>query len=415
MKQMRILFVTAYLPSPPRYGGQRRLEGLIRGLARYHDVSVVALVDPREDSSCSVRATAAYCEKVVAVPNDGYALTTKRKRLTQLRSLLSRRSYESLLYEIPALKRALEELLAEGSFDIVSFEVPQMITNRLPDVWPRERRAVFVLDAHNIDYDLVRRTASSRVGIDRRLYSLLDWRKLRAEERAAWRRVDGCTLTSPRDEALVRRDVPTASTTVVPNAVDLDFFRPTNGSGVRDPMTLLFFGSISYHPNTDGLLFFIREILPLIKLGHPAVKLRIVGPSVPSEIQAHAGDGIEVTGPVDDIRPYLERATVIIAPLRIGGGTRFKILEAMAMGKPVVSTTLGAEGIDVRNGSEILLGDEPQAFAMQVHRLLEDAAMRDRMGSAARAVIERRYSWENSVAQLEGFYAELLARQRASG
>ena len=406
--------MTAYMPSPPRYGGQRRLQGLIRGLARCHDVSVVALVDPREDSSCSVRATEAYCEKVVAVPNDGYAQTTKRKRLTQVRSLLSRRSYESRLYDSPALTRALEELLAEGPYDVVTFEVPQMVSNRLPDVWPREHRAVFVLDAHNIDYDVVRRTASSRVGIDRKLYSALDWRKLRAEERAAWQRVDGCTVTSPRDEDLVRRDVPTASTAVVPNAVDLDFFRPSNESRAVDPMTLLFFGAISYHPNTDGLLFFIREILPLIKVRHPAVKLRIVGPSVPMEIQACAGDGIEVTGPVDDIRPYLEGATVIIAPLRIGGGTRFKILEAMAMEKPVVSTTLGAEGIDVRDESEILLGDGPDAFAMQVGRLLDDAELRTRMGAAARAVIERHYSWESSVATLEGFYTELLARQRAS-
>jgi glycosyltransferase involved in cell wall biosynthesis len=375
---------------------------------------VVALVDPTEDISCSVRATESYCEKVLTVPNDSYALTMKRKRLMQTRSLLSSRSYESFLYEIPALKRTLEGLIADGRYDVVSFEVPQMVTNRLPDLWPAEDRAVFVLDAHNIEYDLVRRTASSSVGIDRKLYSQLDWRKLRSEERTAWERVDGCAVTSARDQELLRRDLPNARTAVVPNAVDVNFFRPSNGGAVIDPMSLLFFGAGSYHPNTDGLLFFIHEILPRLKARYPAVKLRIVGPSVPSEIRGLEGDGIEVIGFVDDVRPCLERATVVIVPLRIGGGTRFKILEAMAMEKPVVSTTLGAEGIDVRDESEILLGDGPDAFAVQVGRLLEDAELRTKMGAAARAVIERRYSWESSVATLEGFYTELLARQRAS-
>jgi len=180
-------------------------------------------------------------------------------------------------------------------------------------------------------------------------------------------------------------------------------------------MSLLFFGAISYHPNTDGLLFFLREVLPRVKMRYPAITLRIVGPFVPPEIQSRAGDGIEVTGLVDDIRPYLERAAVVIVPLRIGGGTRFKILEAMAMGKAIVSTTVGAEGIDARDGSEILLADQPEAFAIQIGRLLEDAALRQRMGAAARLRVEGSYSWGSSVARLEEFYGKLVALRAISG
>jgi glycosyltransferase involved in cell wall biosynthesis len=390
------------------------LDGLIRGLAKRHEVSVLSLVDPSQDVSCSIRATETYCRKVVAVPNEGCALTTSQKRLLQTRSLLSRRSFESFFFYSPALKRALEKLVTEESYDIVGFEFTQMATNRLSDEQRARGGAILVLDEHNIEYEILRRTAGSASGLDRRLYNTLDWRKLRREERQAWRRLDGCTVTSARDEQLVRRDVPTARTAVVPNAVDVDFFRPSNGGRVTDPMSLLFFGAGNYHPNRDGLLFFIREILPRLKARYPGIKLRILGPSVPTEIEARGGDNIEIVGLVDDIRPHLERATVIIVPLRIGGGTRFKILEAMAMGKAIVSTTVGAEGIDVRHGSEILLGDQPEAFAMQIGRLLDDAALRQRLGAAARILAERSYTWESSVARLEGFYAELLAHRAVS-
>ena len=412
---MRILFVTPYLPSPPRSGGQRRLDGVIRGLSRHHDVSLVTFFDPRDDISSAIRQTESYCEKVVTLVNERYALTTRQKRLLQARSLLSRRSFEAFVFHSAPMQQTLEKLVAAGAYDVVSFEFSPMATNRPPDGNVARCGAVFVLDEHNIEYDIVRRTASSALSLDRRLYSLLDWRKLRREEQQSWRRFDGCTVTSARDEALLRRDVPLARTAVVPNAVDVDYFRPKNGGGATDSMSLLFFGAGNYHPNTDGLLFFFREIMPRLRARYPGITLRILGPLIPPEIEAHAGNGVEVIGGVDDIRPYLERATVIIAPLRIGGGTRFKILEAMAMGKAVVSTAVGAEGIDVRNGSDIMLADRPEEFAIQVGRLLDDAALRRTMGREARRLIEQRYSWARSVNKLEEFYAELMGRRAVAG
>ena len=388
---------------------------MIRGLARHHDVSVVTFFDPRDDISRAIRETEAYSEKVVAVANDRYALTTRQKRVLQARSLLSRRSFEAFVFHSPLMERALEKLVTEDAYDVISFEFSPMTTNRLPDGSVARSGAVLVLDEHNIEYDIVRRTASSALSLDRRLYSLLDWRKLRREERRSWRQFDGCTVTSARDEALVRRDVPTARTAVVPNAVDIDYFRPNNICGGTDSMSLLFFGAGNYHPNTDGLLFFFREIMPRLKARYPGLTLRILGPLIPPEIEAYAGNGVEVTGVVDDIRPYLERAAVIIAPLRIGGGTRFKILEAMAMGKAVVSTAVGAEGIDVRNGTDIMLADRPEEFAIQVGRLLDDAALRRTIGREARRLIEQRYSWATSVDRLEEFYGELIGRRAVRG
>jgi glycosyltransferase involved in cell wall biosynthesis len=180
-------------------------------------------------------------------------------------------------------------------------------------------------------------------------------------------------------------------------------------------MTIAFFGQISYYPNTDGLLFFLREIMPRLKQAHPRVKLLIIGLSPPDMISAYAGDDVIITGAVDDIRPYLERASLIIAPLRIGGGTRLKILEAMAMGKPVVSTRIGAEGIDVTDGWDILLADTAEDFAARVEQVLDDPALAHRLGGAARRLIEQRYDWQASVQRLTQLYQELLPAGASPG
>jgi glycosyltransferase involved in cell wall biosynthesis len=405
---LRILFVTPWLPSPPRFGAQRRVDGLMRGLSRSHEVSVLSLAEPGEEITCAIEAAEAYCSRVMVAARDVFGLSTRQRRFLQARSLLSPHSFEHLLCKSTALRRLLESLVADGSYDVVNFEFAQMAAN-----WPsigagRRARPLFVLDEHNIEHDLVRRTAARAGSVDRKLYKGVDWLKLRREERAAWSRFDGCITTSARDDELLRADAPTTRTAVVPNAVDVHFFQPWLDDAEEEPMRILFFGAVSYHPNADALLHFIRNILPLLQKRYPRIQLQIVGPSVPPEIARRSDETIEVVGPVDDIRPYIARATAVVVPLRIGGGTRFKILEAMAMGKAVVSTTIGAEGIDARDGSEILLADEPSVFAEQVGRLIEDVALRRRIGTAARALIERAYTWDHAIAVLERFYARLF-------
>jgi glycosyltransferase involved in cell wall biosynthesis len=203
-------------------------------------------------------------------------------------------------------------------------------------------------------------------------------------------------------------DAPQARTAVVPNGVDLDFFRAGATPAVRAPTTLLFFGAIDYHPNTDAMLFFAREVMPLLRSRVPRVRLCIVGRRPPEAVTALRGPDVEVAGAVEDVRPYLERAAVVIVPLRLGGGTRLKILEALAMGKAVVSTTLGAEGLDVVPDRDLLLADDPATFAAQIRRLLDDPELAARIGAAGRRVVEARYGWGASVERLSAFYGEVL-------
>ena len=239
----------------------------------------------------------------------------------------------------------------------------------------------------------------------RKLYNWVNYLKLRREERAAWRQFDGITLTSARDELLLRRDASRKLTAVIPNGVDTSFFSP---SGIAvEPGTILFFGAINYYPNTEGLLYFLDDIFPRVKRQRPRRAVLVVGQLPPPSILERASDDIVVTGLVDDVRPYLERAAVAIAPLRIGGGTRLKIVEAMSMGKAIVATSLGAEGLHVKDGVDILLGDTAEDFARHVVRVLDDPLLAQRLGEAARHSAEAQYSWRGAVNRLERFYGEL--------
>jgi glycosyltransferase involved in cell wall biosynthesis len=171
---------------------------------------------------------------------------------------------------------------------------------------------------------------------------------------------------------------------------------------------VLFFGLLSTLPNIDGIRWFVQESWPQITRACPDARLKILGKGAPPEVQALAGPGIEVTGFVEDLRPHLASAAAVVVPLRLGGGTRLKIVEAMAMARPVVSTTLGAEGIDARPGGELVIADAPDAFAAAVAHLLQEPAAGARLGSAARRLAEERYSWERAATAMEGLFGQIL-------
>jgi len=407
---VKILFVTPYLPSPPTFGGQMRLHGLMRDLGREHEVSVVSLVDPREDVRDATRATAAYCQRVTTVPNRRQGRASVLKRLLQLGTMLSTKSYERVAYYEPGMQGAVDRALAGEAFDVVQFECCQMAVYARPG---EARGPLLCLDEHNVEYDVVRRTAEAEVGPMRRAYSAVNWRKLKREERSAWRAFEGSVLTSPRDEQMLREDEPGARTAVVPNGVDVEAFAP--GSLPKDGDSVLFFGALNYYPNVDALQFFLREIWPLVREAEPGARLSIVGHKAPPWVVSWPDPTVEVVGFVPDIRPHIARAKVVVAPLRIGGGTRLKVLEAMSLATVVVSTTVGAEGLDVRDGENILIADEARPFAAAVARALADPALGRRLGEAARKVVVDHYSWHASTRRLLQFYEELRAARREAG
>jgi glycosyltransferase involved in cell wall biosynthesis len=393
--------------SPPRIGAQARMHGLMSQLARRHDLTAVALLDQELDAEECRRAMQAYCREVVLVPNPYGPEGLNRRRL-QLRSLISTRSFERLRVTVPALQRALDRVLRSKCFDVVNLEFTFLGHCDLRQAPPGERLPPLIVDSHNIDYDLARQYARTGDSLSRRLYYEVNWRKLKREELGTYRNADGVYLCSAADERRLLNEIPKARTAVIPNAADVEYYQPRPTDPPPDGRTVLFFGLLSYAPNFDGVLHFVQDIWPRIAQAHPQARCKIIGGRPPSSILALAGPRIELTGFVPDLRPHLSAAAVVVVPLRFGGGTRLKIVEAMAMGKAIVSTSLGAEGIEAVRGRDIVIVDDPQAFADAVNCLLAEPGLAERMGQSARQLAVDRYAWSGAAELLESFYRRIL-------
>ncbi len=404
-KRLSILYVSHMPASPPRFGAQARVHGLMTQLARFHDLTAVMLVDQDFDVEECRQAMRAYCREVVLVPNAyGRELS---KRLLQLRSLASTRSFERLRVTVPALQPALDRVLRARRFDIVNLESTFLGDCNLRQAPPGDILPALVVDSHNIDYDLARQYARAG-GLVRRFYAGVNWRKLRQEELATYREADGVYLCSAADQRRLLDQVPGVRTLVIPNAADVEYYQPRATDPPPDARTIVFFGHLSYFPNVDGVTYFVQEIWPRVAEVHPKARLKIIGVQPSQSLKALVRPGIELTGFVPDLRPHLAEAAVVVVPLRLGGGTRLKIVEAMAMGKAIVSTKLGVEGIDAVPGRHLLVEDGPAAFADAVSQLLAQPRLAARLGQSARRLAEQRYAWSGAARALESFYGGIL-------
>jgi glycosyltransferase involved in cell wall biosynthesis len=409
-ERLNILYVSQMPAGPPRFGAQARIHGLMTELARHHDLTAVMLVDDEFDIEECRHAMQAYCREVVLIRNP-YGRDGLAKRLLQLRSLASTRSFERLRVVVPEMQQALDRVLRARRFDVVNLEFTFLGQCDLRQAPSGERAPVLVVDSHNIDYDLARQYAHAGGSLARRLYAEVNWRKLRREELGTYRDADGVYLCSVADQKRLLSETPGARTVVIPNAANVDFYKPRPTDPQPDGRTVVFFGLMSYMPNIDGATHFIQEIWPRIAEANPQAQCKIIGGSPPSSLLALAGPRIEFTGFVPDLRPHLAEAAAVVVPLRIGGGTRLKIVEAMAMSKAIVSTTLGAEGIEAVPGRDILIADEPAAFADAVTRLLTEPGLATRIGNSARQLSEARYAWSSAARALESFFRKVLKAQ----
>lgn len=383
------------------------MHGLMTQLARRHDLTAVTLVDDAFDIDECRRAMQAYCRDVVLVRNP-YGRDGLAKRLQQLRSLVSLRSFDRLRVALPELQRVLDRVLRATRFDIVNLEFPYLGHCRFRQAPAGEAPPRLIVDSHEIAYDLARQFASTGASLGRRLYAGANWRKLRREELAAYDAADGVYLCSVDDETRLHDDLPSVRTAVIPNAADIDFYQPRGTDPASDGRTVVYFGLLSTVPNIDAVTHFVQDVWPGIAARHPDARCKIIGGRPPPSLLALAGPRVELTGFVPDLRPHLAAAAAVVVPLRLGGGTRLKIVEAMAMGKAIVSTSLGAEGIEAVPGRDILIENEPAAFADAVNRLLAEPNLAARLGAAARRVAVEKYAWSAAAQALEEFYCEIL-------
>ncbi len=398
----RLLVVCPEAPSPPTWGFALRVHHLVTQLAQRHRVTLIAYgtADDGRDWD-GLRRTLDEVHRVTPPP----ALRSRRRY--QLASLGGRSSFHLNALHSDAMQRELDRIAAGGSFDIIQVESSQMMCFEFPGHTP------VVLDEHNIEYQLLDRVARIEASAARRLFGRVEAAKVRREERRAWRLADGCVATSVLDQAVIREARPELPTAVVPNAVDTEYFRPD--SEPADPDGIVFVASLNYRPNADAVAWFTASVLPRIRRHRPSAVLTVVGKGEPAPLRRLSASGVVVTGAVGDVRPFLQRASVVIAPLRVGGGTRLKVLEGLSMAKPVVATSLGAEGLDVTSGEHLLLTDGSEAMADAILGLLADPALGSRLGSAGRSLVVERYGWAGAAARLDAFHAEVAVAHGGNG
>jgi polysaccharide biosynthesis protein PslH len=395
---VNILVVSTRFPFPPRWGFATRVVELARQLSARHRVTLLSYAAPGDEDSESPDAGLT----VEIVRRD--LQTTVAKRRDQALSLVSRMPFECRAAYSREFQAAIDRLSAMTPFDLVQLESPLVADFRFP------RAAQVVLDEHNIEYEVFERMVSQERSPLRRMFYRLEHTRFRRFEQRVWRAVDGCLVTSNREKAILALHAPATPVEVVPNGVDVNYFRPTS----TEPHAgeIVFNGVLDYRPNLDGANFLAHEILPRIRRHRPDVHLRIVGRTGSIDIEPFRQAGAEVTGEVPDVRPHLERAAVVVVPIRMGGGTRLKVVEGLALARPMVSTTIGCEGVSVRDGEHLLIGDTADAFAAQVLRILERPALGDELGRAGRALMEREYSWDAAGARLEEFYERVVGGPR---
>jgi sugar transferase (PEP-CTERM/EpsH1 system associated) len=391
---MRILVVTPSLPYPPMWGFNIRVFNILKHLSARNTVSLLCYGE-RDVQEHHVLGQ--MCEQIFTVPD--VERSTVERRLLQARSALSRRSFHLQRYLSAPMQATLTRVLREGAYDFVQVESSAMASFDFGST-------PIVLDEHNLEYELLQRSNQFEGAPVRRAFAAGECRKVQREEIATWHRAKGCVLTSERERAVVNREAPTVSTAVMPNGVALDYFQPAVSAPA--PGSIVFTGLMTYRPNADGVSFFIRRILPAVRASREEATFTAVGWGLPDDVRPLLGDGVTHTGRVDDIRPYLAKASVVVVPLRIGSGTRLKVLEALAMAKPVVSTTIGCEGLDLAHGEHLLIADDPDEFARSVVRLLDDRAEAVALGRRGRALVQSRYGWDRSVAELERFHQSLF-------
>ncbi len=397
---MRILWLKSDLLLPLDKGGKLRTWHLMRHLAQRHEITYLAFTEPGQPAA-DVDGMHAVAARVETVTRSEPAKGTFRFYADAAMHLADPLPYAVAKYRSGEFKRRLNALLASQRFDLIvcDFLFPAVnLPKRLP--------CPAVLFTHNVESEIWRRHAENKTGIQKALYGAQYQRMLRYE-RETLARFDGVLAVSDADRQTFNALYPGAirqPVHVVPTGVDTDYFAPTRTSHAA-PRTshLIFTGSMDWLPNEDAMEYFCRDILPLIRAEEPGVTLSIVGRTPTPAVKRLAGEhGVQVTGRVDDVRPYIQEAAVYIVPLRIGGGTRLKIFEAMAMGKAVVSTTIGAEGLPVTDGEHVLLADEPRPFAQAVVGLLRDAGRRTRIETAGRSLVVERYDWSAVAGALEG-------------
>ncbi len=390
---MKILWVKSDLLHPTTRGGQIRTLETLRRLRERNTIHYVAFSN--EPDGEAIRRSSEYCDRCYTIPQFLPPRASYGFALQLATGLFSRLPLAVLRYRSAAMRRKLDELIATENYDSIVSDFPAPAPNftRLQDC---------VLFQHNVETMIWQRHAAQARNPLEKAYMRLQASRMAVFERDVCRSVRHIIAVSEEDASTMQRMFGVTNISTIPTGVDVDRFTPPSGSQ-SFTADLVFLGSMDWLPNIDGMRWFVDAVLPLIRRSRPKCSLAVVGRNPSREIKAFAAKDplIHVTGTVPDVRPWLWGSHVSIVPLRIGGGTRIKIYESMAARVPVVSTAIGAEGLDVHHPVDIRIADQPEEFAAACLELLDDPESRTAQARAAWELVAASFRWENIVRRFE--------------
>jgi len=390
---MKILFLSLRFPYPPHRGDRIRAYHFIEQLAQRHSITSVSFVESDQELAY-VKRLEPFCDRVECV-----RFHHGRARLNSLLHCFSNLPLQVYYWSVPRMQQVINQLLDQDGYDLIHAQL-----FRMGQYVSHVQGIPKMLDL----CDSLALNLSRRADLDRSLIRFLvklEARRVRQYEVEIMNSFDWGTVAAPFDRDYLLKQDAALKLSVVPMGVDLDHFQPTS---TKYRPHLLFTGTMSYFPNWDAALYFHDEIFPLIQVVHPETTFYVVGNDPPGQIRKLANrENVVVTGHVPETRPYFDEAAVCISPMRTGSGLQVKNLEAMAMGVPVVTSSLGALGLDAKVGQDLLVADTPEAFAKHIIHLIESHDFRQAVGDAGRRLVEEKYSWDILVKQLEGVYSHI--------
>ncbi len=407
-RRLKILFLTNRSPYPITDGQSRRTYNILKGLALRHDVSLLSMYESKKEvEPNSISHLKGFCERIEMLPAPPKTLSVGMV-VRLLRSLISPDPYTIWRHYSTEYANKVRAWLDVTPFDVVHCDILPLAYS-IRDV----EAPVCALTDHDVSYVKAERLAKQRHNLAAKLFINYEAVKLKRLERSIFRHVGLGITVSDTDRMVLQRLCPEGSFEVVENGVDSGTFTPKPDA--IEPNMLVWVGGFHHYPNYEAVRFFLKEIYGKVKHRNPDVKFYIVGGSVPESLRrlTAADPSIVITGYVEDPLPYIQRATLFLAPILSGGGTKLKVLEAMAVGKAVVSTSIGVEGIEGEDQTHFMVADNPETFSLRVASLLNDHTQRERLGSNARKRAMEKYEWEAICEGLSRIYLE--ARERVRG
>lgn len=406
---MKILWLSHNVPYPPKTGVLQRNYNLLKEAANVGEIYLIAffqkdILPIQYDMQEVRRELGKFCQfiEIVQIPSESLRI---RKYGLVLMSIFTSDPYSVNWMESSEMHVKIRQFAKETEFDMVHFD-----TIGLAEYWGDVGNVPKVLNHHNIESNLMERRSIIEGNKLKKMYFHMEAGKLKKYEKDHCKKFDINTTVSSLDKERLREMLPDGRIEVIPNGVDTDYFFPDNEEIKKG--NIIFVGGMNWYPNRDAIMFLCNEIWPLLKEEIPEISLTVVGAQPPTELLdlSKTDNNIEVTGFVDDMRPYMRKAEIYMCPMRDGGGTRLKILDALAMGKAIVSTSLGIEGISVEPEKNVLIANEASEFVGQIKRLIENPELREKLGSEGRKLAEEKYSWKVIGKELNSVYRSLQVK-----